>query len=82
MGKGKSKIQDLSDTMEQMIQQALEKREKATKQIEVTRKIIDEANKLGLNTARAAALLQKAQTTLKNAQSSNYIKERPGTQPI
>jgi hypothetical protein len=48
MGKGKSKIQDLSDTMEQMIQQALEKREKATKQIEVTRKIIDEANKLGL----------------------------------
>ena len=41
MGLGKrAKIKQYSDTMDQLIQQALEKRERATKLVETTKRVI------------------------------------------
>lgn len=68
MGKGTSKFQDYEDTLDQLIEQGLEKRKKAANQIRFTQMKLDEAQKLGLNTARARDLLQKAQTILSGAQ--------------
>ena len=71
MVKGKSsRVQEFSDTMVQLIQQALEKRETATKQIEATKQLLQEAQGMGINTSRQSILLQKAQDTLASSASS------------
>ena len=69
MGKGKSsKFQEYEDTIDQLIQQGLEKRENAANQTKATQIKIVEAQRLGLNTNRANELLHKAQSILSDAQ--------------
>ncbi|WP_455393071.1 CHAT domain-containing protein [[Eubacterium] cellulosolvens] len=76
MVKGKhSKIQEYSDTIDQMIQQGIEKRNKATKCIESAKTSIEEAEKIGLNTARANSLLKNAQNLLSSAKEFKEFDE-------
>ena len=62
-----SKIQEYTDTMDQLIQQGLEKRERATKLIATVNQKIQEARVQGMDTSKPLALLQKAQHTLTSA---------------
>lgn len=76
MGKGKhSKIQDYSDTMDQLIQQALKKRERALRQIEEVKVIMIEAQNTGLDASQPSALLNKAQNILGNIQEMKEYDE-------
>jgi CHAT domain-containing protein len=69
MGLGKkAKIKQYSDTMDQLIQQALEKRERATKLAGTTKKSIEEVRRLGIDVSRANGLLKKAQGILGDIQ--------------
>ena len=69
MVKGKhSKIQAYSNTIEQLIQEGLRKRERASSEIEETKQLIVEAQRLGIDTTRPAHLLQKAQNILSSAE--------------
>jgi CHAT domain-containing protein len=76
MGMGKrSKIKQYSDTMDQLIQQALEKRERATKLAETTKRSIEDAKRLGIDTSRASGMLQKAQRILSDIQEMSQYDE-------
>jgi hypothetical protein len=76
MGMGKrSKIKQYSDTMDQLIQQALEKRERATKLAGTTKRSIEDAKRLGIDTTRASGLLQKAQGILGDIQEMSQYDE-------
>ena len=58
-----------------MIQQGLEKRERTGKIIAATTKIIQDAKNSGIDTQRAAILLNKAQEILKDAQELSAYDE-------
>ncbi len=69
MGMGKrAKIKEYSDTMDQLIQQALEKRDRANKLLSSIQQAIEESNRIGIDTARAAQLMQNAKNILGNIQ--------------
>jgi hypothetical protein len=69
MGKGKHrKILEYRQTIEQLIQQGLEKKEKTVKQIESTKKLMIAARKKGLDISLPKKHLKKAQDILDGAE--------------
>jgi nucleoside diphosphate kinase len=74
MGK-KKKMQDISDSLDLLIEQGLQKRERATKLIGSAQKTIAEVKNMGVDTSRANILVSKAQNILKTAEEISDFDE-------
>jgi hypothetical protein len=70
-----SKIQEYSDTMDELIQQGVEKRDKATKLINSAKVKIKEARDYGLDTSRAVNTLRNAENILSDIQDFSEFDE-------
>ena len=74
MGK-KKKMQDISDSLDLLIEQGLQKRERATRLIASAQKTIGEVKKMGVDTSRANILVTKAQNILRSAEEISDFDE-------